>query len=63
MHIIFGLPYSWIVLLLLIPAAGLKIPRGLRLRGSTFHLKNQVLEENVGSCCDYRDKHEEDISL
>ena len=42
MHIIFGLPYSWIVLLLLIPAAGLKIPRGLRLRGSTFHLKNQV---------------------
>ena len=37
MHIIFGLPYSWIVLLLLIPAAGLKIPRGLRLRGSTSH--------------------------
>ena len=37
MHIIFGLPYSWIVLLLLIPAAGLKIrERRLSLRVQRF---------------------------
>ena len=37
--------------------------KGTKAEGFNISLKNQVLEENIGSCCDYRDKNEEDVTV